>query len=235
MQSPCQLNCSFIKWSRYAVSLFSAPLVADSGLTRPLETPRTAALLCSRLTSSSAPHALFGACRTSVRIFGSSPRSAPTGCRLQPENVYPHELRSVATQVHSHAPWSSRVDPRAWDHGSDLTPQIAQYWTQAARILCLMSAVFRRHLSSSVTIQLQALLGLTDAHPLPEHHLQACSRSYQVSLHYPLHRLKRLPEPPYLWWLRHRLRLLPTRARTTRFTTTCNPAELISRSSTAQL
>ena len=209
LQSPCQLDCFFTRWSRYAVLLISAPMGAGSGLTWPLGAPRTAALLCPRITSSSAPPALFGACRTNARIFGSSPRSAPTGCRLLTENVYPHELSGAAVQVLSHTPWSSRVDPRAWDHGSDLTPQIAQCWTRVARILCLMSAIFQRHLSCSVTLQLQALLGLTDDTPLTEHHLQASSRSYPVSLHCPLHRLIRLPEPPYLWWLRLRLMLPP--------------------------
>ena len=182
---------------------------AGSGMTWPLGAPRTAALLCPRITSSSAQQALLGACRSSAHIFGSSPRSAPTGCRLLTENVCPHELRGATVQVLSHTPWSSRVAPWAWDHGSDLTPQIAQCWTQVARLLCLTSAIFQRHLSCSMPFQLQALLGLTDDTPLTEHHLQESSRPYPVSLHCPLHRLLRPPEPTYLWWLRLSLRIPP--------------------------
>ena len=207
--STCQLKCFFTSWSRHAVLLISAPMGAGSGMTWPLGAPRTDALLCPRITSSSAQPALLGACRSSARIFGSSPRSAPTGCRLLTENVCPHELRSATVQVLSHTPWSSRVAPWAWDHGSDLTPQIAQCWTQVARLLCLTSAIFQRHLSCSMPFQLQALLGLTDDTPLTEHHLQESSRPCPVSLHCPLHRLLRPPEPTYPWWLRLRLRIPP--------------------------
>ena len=178
LPSSCQLDCFFNRWSQHAVLLISAPMGAGSGLMWPLGAPRTAALVCPRIPSSSAQPALIGACRTSARTFGSSPRSAPTGCRLQTAKVYPRELSGAAVQVLSHAPWSSRVDPRTWDHGSDLTPQIAQRWPQVARLLCLMSAILQRHLSCSVPFQLQALLGLTDDTPLTEHHLQASSHSH---------------------------------------------------------
>ena len=206
---PCQLTCVFTRWSRHAVLLISAPMGAGSGVTWPLWAPRTAAPLCPRITSSSAQTALLGACRPSARIFGSSPRSAPSGCRLLTENVYPHGLRGAAVQVLSHTPWSSRVASRAWDHGSELTPQIAHCLTQVAWLLCLTNAIFQRHLSCSVPFQLQALLGLTDGTPLTEHHLQEGSRPYPVSLHCPLHRLLRPPGPTRLWWLRLRLRIQP--------------------------